>query len=113
MNNQITLQLHAREIKTDKNTFIATTAYFNGKWYKIKFRKECSVTPKTKGLYDLTVDLGCCTLQKGKVYEVSDTDGIKAENDTIWVAEVVNLRQYSDEELKEINRAKLGKELGL
>lgn len=102
MNNQITLQLHAREVKTDKNTFIATTAYFNGKWYKIKFRKECAVTPKTKGLYDLTVDLGCCILQKGKAY-----------NDTIWVAEVVNLRQYSDEELKEINRAKLGKELGL
>lgn len=112
MNNQITLQLHAREVKTDKNTFIATTANFNGKWYKIKFRKECAVTPKTKGLYELTVDLGCCTLQKGKVYQET-TDGTKAENDTIWVAEVINLRKYSDEELKELNRVKLGKELGL
>lgn len=111
MIKEIKMQLHAREVKTEKNTFIACTACINNVWYKVKFRKDCERVPKTKGLYDLTVDLGCCTLQKGKGY--ADTDGIKAESDTIWVGEVIELRKYSDDELKEMNRTKLGNLFGI
>ena len=111
MKNELTMQLHAREVKLDKNTFIACSACINEKWYKVKFRKDCEVTPKTKGLYDLTVDLGNCTLQKGKPIEINGKTTY--ENDTLWVSEVVELRKYTEDEIKEINRRKLGSALGL
>ena len=95
--------IHAQEIRKDKQVFIASSAEINKNWYKIKFTKECIDTPKTKGLYDLTIDFDECSIEKGKQY--TNSNGKKGvANDTIWVRHVVALRQYTDEELKSANR---------
>ena len=49
--NKITIQCYAREIKTEKNSFIAVTSRINGKFYKIKFKKDCNTIPRKKGLF--------------------------------------------------------------
>lgn len=98
------ITLHAQEIRKDKQTFIACSAEINKKWYKIKFTKDCNESPKTKGLYELAIDFDNCSVEKGKQY--TNKNGKKGvANDTIWVRDVVALRQYTDAELKAANRA--------
>lgn len=106
-----TIILHAQEIKKDKQSFIACSAEINGKWYKIKFTKECDGTPKTKGIYDLTIDFDECSIEVGKKY--TTTNGkYGVSNDIIWVRSIVGLRKHSEEELKADNRIQLGKIFG-
>lgn len=98
-----TIELHSQEIKKDKQTFIASSAEINGKWYKIKFTKECDGAPKTRGIYALTIDFDECSVEKGKAY--TNQHGKKGvSNDIIWVRHIVGIRKYTDEELREANR---------
>lgn len=107
----VTITIHSQEIKKDKQSFIASSAEINGKWYKIKFTKDCNLTPKVKGLYDLTINFDDCSVENGKVYRRTDgTTGVA--NDTIWVQRVIELREYTDEELKAVNRYALGNIFG-
>lgn len=106
-----TITLHAQEIKKDKQSFIACSSEINGKWYKIKFTKECDTTPKTKGLYELTIDFDECSVEFGKRYTKNNGD-VGVANDTIWVRHIVGLRKYSDEELKAVNRMAMGNIFG-
>lgn len=104
MENNRTLTIYTKEVRKEKQVFFASDAIINGKWYKIKFTKECNKSPKEKGIYELIVSIDSCSLEKGKKYV--DKEGIsKTENDIIWVREVVNLRKYTEDELKELNRA--------
>ena len=98
------ITLHAQEVRKDKQTFIACSAEINNKWYKIKFTKDCPESPKTKGLYELSIDFDNCSLEKGKQYTTKNGKKGTA-NDTIWVRDVVALRKYTDAELKVANRA--------
>lgn len=101
-----TITIHAQEVKNDKQTFIASSAEINGKWYKIKFTRDCDGIPKKRGLYELTIDFDECSIEVGKKYTNSKgKNGV--ENDTIWVRHIVGLRQYTEDELKAINRASL------
>lgn len=103
--------IHAQEIKKDKQTFIACSSEINKKWYKIKFTKDVTDAPRKKGLYDLTIDFDECSLEKGKQY--TNEKGKKGiANDTIWVRHIVALRQYSDDELKALNRVSMGSVFG-
>lgn len=98
-----TIVLHSQEIKKDKQSFIASSAEINGRWFKVKFTKECDGQPKTKGLYELTIDFDECSIENGKIYTRADgTTGIA--NDTIWVRTIAGLRKFTEEELKEANR---------
>lgn len=100
-----TIKLSAKEIKkTDgKGTFISCSAKIGGKWYRIKFTKEANGEPKKRGLYDLTVDDNNCSLQRGRVK--TKADGTQyTENDIFWVNKIEALRQYTEEELAEMNR---------
>lgn len=98
-----TITLHAQEVKQDKLSFVSCSSNINNTWYKIKFTKDCETTPKKKGLYDLTINLDDCSLQKGKTYTTKN--GKKGtSNPTIWVRNVIKLRAYAEEELKKINR---------
>ena len=106
-----TICIHAQEIKKDKQSFIASSAEINGKWYKIKFTKDCEGIPKTKGLYDLTIDFDECSVELGKMYKRAD-GSMGRENDVIWVKHIVGLRQYTEEELKAINRMAMGNIFG-
>lgn len=107
-----TILLHAQEIKNDKQKFIACSAEINGKWYKIKFTKECEGTPKKRGLYDCTINFDDCSIEKGRIYTRNNGEtGIA--NDTIWVTNIVGLRQYTDEELKAMNRLAMGNIFGM
>ena len=106
-----TITLHAQEIKKDKQSFIACSAEIKGKWYKIKFTKDVADAPKKKGLYDLTIDFDECSVELGKKY-VSSKGSEGIANDTIWVRHIVGLRQYTEEELKAVNRMALGNIFG-
>lgn len=105
------ITIHAQEIKKDKQTFIACSSEINGKWYKIKFTKDVTDAPRKKGLYDLTIDFDECSFEKGKTYINKNGDKAFA-NDTIWVKHIVALRQYSDDELKALNRVSMGSVFG-
>ncbi len=102
-NNIRKITLHSREIRKDKQTFIASDAFIGGKWYKIKFTKECERAPKNKGLYELTLNFDDCSLEKGKPYTSKDGEK-RLSNPTIWVKDIVKIREFSDEERKEANR---------
>lgn len=97
------IELHCREVKKDKTYFIVSTAELNGEWYKIKFTKNCENTPKNRGLYELTIDLGDCSIQDGKEYTTKDGE-IRKDMATVWVRNVISLRKYSQEEMSERNR---------
>lgn len=107
MNNTIRIiEIHSQEVKSDKNSFIASSAEINGKWYKIKFTKDCERAPKKKGIYKLKIDFDKCSVEKGKVYVNSKgKEGIS--NDVIWVREIVEIRRLTDEEYAERNRKDL------
>lgn len=97
------ITIHSQEVRKDKQTFIASSAEINKKWYKIKFTKECVDAPKTKGLYELTIDFDECSIEKGRPY--TNSSGKKGvANDTIWVRHIVGIRKYTEEELKTANR---------
>ena len=102
-----TITLHSQEVKKEKQTFIASSAEINGKWYKIKFTQDCEGAPKKRGLYDLTIDFDNCSIEAGKRYTNSKGKSGVA-NDTIWVG----LRQYTEEELKAANRMAMGNIFG-
>lgn len=97
------ITLHSQEVRKDKQTFIASSAEINKKWFKIKFTKDCTNAPKTKGLYELTIDFDNCSIERGKQY--TSKNGKKGiANDTIWVREITAIRKFTDEELKAANR---------
>lgn len=98
-----TITIHATEVKKDKQSFIACSAEINGIWYKIKFVKGCKKAPTKKGLYDLTIDYDNCSIEQGKWYTNKKGVDVK-ENDTIWVRTISNIKEYSEEDLKSINR---------
>lgn len=105
------ITIHSQEIRKDKQSFIASSAEINKKWYKIKFTKECIDAPKTKGLYELTIDFDECSIERGKHYTSSSgKKGISI--DTIWVRHIVGIRKYSDEELKAANRLEMSEIFG-
>lgn len=101
-----TFKISAREVKQEGNkSFIACSTKVGERYFKVKFTKDCETQPKKRGLYDLTVDLDKCSLQRGDKYTTKQ--GYEAEGQpTIWVREVIKLRAYTEEELAEINRAK-------
>lgn len=103
MNTIQTVTLHAQEVKKEKQTFIACSAEICGKWYKIKFTKECESAPRAKGLYELTIDFDTCSVELGKRYTNSKGENGVA-NDTIWVRHIVGIRKHTEEELKAANR---------
>ena len=96
--------IHAQEVKKGKQTFIACSAQIGGRWYKVKFTKDVVDNPKEKGLYDLTIDFDTCSLEKGHTYVRKD-GSLGSANDIIWVKNIVALRQHSEEELRDANRA--------
>lgn len=104
--------IHSQEIRKDKQVFIASSAEINGKWYKIKFTKECGNAPRAKGLYELTINFDDCSLENGKPYTTnSGKKGISI--DTIWVRKITEIRQFTEEELKAENRVALGNVFGV
>lgn len=103
MENTRTITLHAQEIKKDKQSFIACSAFINNKWFKIKFTKECEKAPKTIGLYELTINFDDCSLERGKPY-TSKSGRKGVSNDSIWVRNIEKIRKYTEDELKERNR---------
>ena len=104
MDNTVrTITVHAREIRKDKQAFIACFTKINKNWYKVKFTKDCVNPPRKKGLYELTIDFDTCSLERGKQYiNSSGKKGIS--NDVIWVKHIVGIRAYTEDELKDINR---------
>lgn len=97
--------ISAKEVKlTDGRSFIKCSAIINNKWYKIKFKKECLVTPKIKGRYDIKVIDEDLSLQKGKT--VKNENNTFIENDTLWVSKC-ELRQWTEEELKAEEQVKI------
>ena len=101
-NYEKTFMISCKEVKSDSQKFIASTAKINGKWYKIKFTKDCELTPKKRGLYDITINLTEVSLEKGRPYTNSRGEQ-KMQNDTLWCKNVVKLRRYTEEEMVKRN----------
>lgn len=102
----VTIELHCQEVRDGNKSFIVSSANINGEWYKIKFVKTCEISPKVRGLYDLTISFDDCSVENGKPYY--DNEGnVKQGMSTIWVRKVESLRKYTDEEMRERNRAKM------
>lgn len=102
MNKEQLIFLHAKEIKTEKGKFYASTANINGKWYKIKFVDTCTIKPKKEGFYYLTINIEDCSLQAGKTYTKKDGSLAKG-SPVIWVREATKIRAETEEEAKERN----------
>lgn len=93
-----TFMISCKEVKNETQKFIASTAKINGKWYKIKFTKDCELAPRKRGLYDITINLKDVSIEKGKVY-INSRGETKLQNDTLWVRNTIKLRKYTEEEL--------------
>lgn len=93
-----TFMISCKEVKSDSQKFIASTAKINGRWFKIKFTKDCETVPRKRGLYDITINLTDVSLEKGRPYTNSRGE-VKMQNDTLWIKNVIKLRKYTEEEL--------------
>ena len=100
-----TFKISAREVKQEKNSFIACSTKVGNSYFKIKFTKDCITQPRKRGLYDLTIDTNKCSIENGKKY--INKQGFEAIGQpTIWVKEAITLRAYTEEELAKINDEK-------
>ena len=105
------IELHAQEIKKEKQSFIACSAQISGNWYKIKFTKDCENAPKKKGIYTLIVNLDDCSLEIGKPYTTKNgKKGIS--NSIIWVRKIHEITAYTEEDMKNKNRTVLSSVFG-
>lgn len=105
MENTIKFKLHASEVKYENINFITCSAEIKNRWFKIKFTKDCEISPKKRGLYDIEISPDDCSIVKGSKFTRKDgTTG--EENPTIWVRNVINLRRWTEDEMKAENRAK-------
>ena len=90
----------AQEVLADQKKFYASTAKINGNWFKVKFTRDCNLSPKSKGMYHLSVDDADISIEKGRKYTKKDgTTGLS--NDTIWIKKVVSLTMFTQEEYEE------------
>lgn len=103
--------LHAKEIVNGKQKFIACSMKVNDRWFKVKFRKCCEETPKTKGLYRMGFSYDDVSIEFGK--DVVGKNGKKFKtDDTVWVSKVLFLDKFTEEELTERNRNILASAFG-
>ena len=87
----------AKEIIVEKKKFYACTSYVNGRWIKVKFTRDCNNSPKSKGMYHLTVDTAYCSVEKGKTFTKKD-GSVGVGNDILWVKKVVELVEFTQAE---------------
>ena len=106
------ITLHTKLVETqDGKKFTSSRAEIKGKWFNIKFRQGCKM-PNDRGLYHLTVLKKDVNVQKGGIKTKEDGTQF-LENDTLWVADVVSLTKFTDEEMNALNEDKLNKALGM
>lgn len=106
-----TFTMTVKEVRKGTQSFLVGMANIANKWYKIKFNRSCNDTPKERGIYDITIDFDSCSVERGKKYTREDgTEDIG--NDTIWIANIVNLRKWSDEDMRERNRKNMAEIFG-
>lgn len=103
--------MNAKEIRKDRQTFIACSAHIRDRWYKIKFTRACEGAPTAPGSYELTVNINDMSLQAGEKYTKRDgTEG--RGNDIIWVRKITTLRARDEEEKAADNRARMAAVFG-
>ena len=101
-NNNVTLKVYAKSIEADGKKFLAYSTKFNGTYFKIKFRSDCLITPKTAGVYDITVNTFNCSVQNGGKYTNKNGEE-KIGTPTLWIKVVDNCRKYTEEEINAEN----------
>lgn len=96
-----TFRVIAKEVKTDKNTFLSFSAYNEkvNEWLKLKFKKNCDNIIKEKGVYLMSVNLSDISVKNGKKKILKDGREFIG-NDIMWV-DKCELRKLSEEELKQ------------
>lgn len=98
----VAIRVNAKEVRNGNMSFIAFSARIGDKWYKIKFNKDCNDVPRTRGVYEIKVDEGNTSLERGKPYINKDGEE-RQGNDIIWIRRIDAIRQYTEEELRGIN----------
>lgn len=98
--NERVFKVYSKEVATkDGRTFLVHSTTYNGVYFKLKFKRECERVIAIKGIYDLIIELGDVSVQRGKIKTLDDGREI-LEPSIIWVSKVKDLRKYTDEELK-------------
>ena len=104
------ITVHAKEVRQDKKSFITCTTLINGVWYRVKFNKTCNIYPRNKGTYDIKINIDNCSIERGHRY-VKDGEE-RWENDIIWIKQVESMYEYTEDDYREINRAKFNSIFG-
>lgn len=100
-----TIEIYAKEVKSDRNIFYAYSTKIGDSYYKVKFTKSVANAPRERGIYKLTFDSSIASIESGKPYTTKD--GYEAiGNPTIWVTSIINLEPLSNEEIAARNEAK-------
>lgn len=91
-------RVYAKKITTkDGKSFIRCITKVNNTFYNVKFTQDCNQSIKKVGVYELTVPLKSMGIQESKILPT----GFKP-NDTLWIRECEDIRQYSQDELDEL-----------
>ena len=93
---QKTFRIYGKEIKTEKNSFIAFSTKINNRYFKVKFTKDVDGVPKRKGVYNLTVNMKDISVQNGAKYEAKDGT-IKDGTTTLWIRNLISVNKVSQE----------------
>ena len=111
MKTTFTIKVSGKYVKNGDRKFPAFTSCINGEWYKVKFTRNCPNAPTTNGVFDVTINIDNCSIGKGEPY-TTKAGVSRISNPTIWVHNVIALRQYTDDDFKEQNRAKFAEIFG-
>lgn len=91
--------VYAKKIATkDGHTFIRCITKVNNTFYNVKFTRDSNDSIKRVGVYEVVAPLKGLSIQESKPLST----GFKP-NDTLWVRECDTIRQYSQDELNELD----------
>lgn len=90
--------VYAKKITTkDGKSFIRCLTKVNNTYYNVKFTQDSDNSIRKVGVYEIIVPLKGMSIQEAKPIST----GFKP-NDTLWIRECDEIRQYSQDELNEL-----------
>ena len=101
---KLNLTIYGKEVSTKEgNKFPVFSTKINDEYFKIAFTRECVNSPRSAGVYELTVDFRY--INEVKSSYISDKTG-KRGCSTLWVKNVDTIRKKTQEELELENLAR-------
>ena len=103
-NTKLNLTIYGKDVKTnDGKMFPVFSTKINDEYFKIAFTRECINSPRSAGVYEITVDLR--NLNEKTSNYISEKTGKRGAS-TLWIKAVDSIRKRTEEELAEENLKK-------